>query len=193
MDGTNNLKTDRTMKTIKFFSAALFVLAASACNVDYTTENFSNLEPMTISGIKTKTILNQADGSVNWTAGDKIAIYDNLSVEENIFTNTSDNVATFSGNVTAGTTQFWGVYPTDLIKGFNNGTVTMNLPSDQTPVAGTFAEELNISVTSGAKTPGTELVEGVSFHNACGLIAFTVPTNIAAKKVTFISDNSFLC
>ena len=180
------------MKTIKFFSAALFVLAASACNPDYTTENFSNLEPMTISGIKTKTILNQADGSVNWTAGDQIAIYDNLG-GKNIFANTADYVASFSGNVTAGTTQFWGVYPTNLISEFNNGTVTMTLPSDQTPVAGTFAEELNISVTSGAKTPGTELVEGVSFHNACGLIAFTVPANIAAQKVTFISDNSFLC
>lgn len=192
MDGTNNLKTDRTMKTIKFFSAALFVLAASACNVDYTTENFSNLEPMTISGIKTKTALNQADGSVSWTAGDQIAIYDNLG-GTNIFNNTSDNVASFSGNVTAGTEQFWGVYPTNRITGFNNGTVTMTLPSDQTPVAGTFAEELNISVTSGAKTPGTELVEGVSFHNACGLISFTVPANIAAQKVTFISDNTFLC
>ena len=180
------------MKTIKFFSAALFVLAASACNPDYTTENFSNLEPMTISGIKTKTILNQADGSVNWTAGDQIAIYDNLG-GENIFTNTSENVASFSGNVTAGTEQFWGVYPTDLITGFNNGTVTMTLPSDQTPVAGTFAEELNISVTSGMKTPGTELVEGISFHNVCGLISFTVPKNIAAQKVTFSSNNTFLC
>lgn len=180
------------MKTIKFFSAALFVLAASACNADYTTENFSNLEPMTIAGIETKTALNQADGSVNWTAGDQIAIYDNLG-GTNIFNNTSDNVASFFGNVTAGTEQFWGVYPTNLITGFNNGTVTMTLPSDQTPVAGTFDEELNISVTSGMKTPGTELVEGVSFHNACGLIAFTVPANIAAQKVTFISDNSFLC
>ena len=180
------------MKTIKFFSAALFVLAASACNPDYTTENFSNLEPMTIAGAQTRTSLNQTNGSVNWTADDQIAIYDNLG-GENIFTNTSENVASFTGNVTAGTTQFWGVYPTNLISGFNNGTVTMTLPSDQTPVAGTFAEELNISVTSGMKTPGTELVEGISFHNACGLISFTVPANIAAQKVTFISDNSFLC
>lgn len=180
------------MKTIKFFSAALFVLAASACNPDYTTENFSNLEPMTISGIKTKTILNQADGSVSWTAGDQIAIYDNLN-GKNIFTNTSDNVESFSGNVTAGTTQFWGVYPTDLITSFNNGTVTMTLPSDQTPVAGTFAEELNISVTSGRKIPGTEMVEGISFHNVCGLISFTVPENIAADTVTFSSNNTFLC
>ena len=187
-----NFKTDRTMKTIKIFSAALFVLVAAACNTDYLSENMSNLEPMTIAGTKTKTILNQADGSVNWTAGDQIAIYDNLG-GENIFTNTADNLASFSGNVTAGTTQFWGVYPNNLIRGFNNGTVTMTLPSDQTPVAGTFAEELNISVTSGEKTQGTELVEGVSFHNACGLIAFTVPKNIAAKKVTFVSDNSFLC
>ena len=187
-----NFKTDRTMKTIKIFSAALFVLVAAACNTDYLSENMSNLEPMTIAGTKTKTILNQADGSVNWTAGDQIAIYDNLG-GKNIFTNTADNLASFSGNVTAGTTQFWGVYPNNLISGFNNGTVTMTLPSDQTPVAGTFAEELNISVTSGMKTPGTEQVEGISFHNACGLISFTVPANIAAQKVTFISDNSFLC
>ena len=187
-----NFKTDRTMKTINIFSAALFVLVAAACNTDYLSENMSNLEPMTIAGTKTKTILNQADGSVNWTAGDQIAIYDNLG-GKNIFTNTADNVASFSGNVTAGTTQFWGVYPNKLISGFNNGTVTMTLPSDQTPVAGTFAEELNISVTSGMKTPGTEQVEGISFHNACGLISFTVPANIAAQKVTFISDNSFLC
>lgn len=179
------------MKTIKFFSAALFVLAASACNVDYTTENFSNLEPMTIAGIETKTALNQADGSVNWTAGDQIAIYDNLG-GKNIFANTADYVASFSGNVTAGTEQFWGVYPTNRITGFNNGTVTMTLPPDQTPVAGTFAEELNISVTSGTKIPGTEKVEGISFHNVCGLISFTVPANIAANKVTFISDNSFI-
>ena len=180
------------MKTIKFFSAALFVLAASACNTDYTTENFSNLEPMTIAGIETKTALNQADGSVNWTAGDQIAIYDNLG-GTNIFNNTSDNVASFSGNVTAGTKQFWGVYPTKLITGFNNRTVTMTLPSDQTPVAGTFAEELNISVTSGMKTPGTELVEGISFHNVCGLISFTVPKNIAADTVTFSSKKTPLC
>ena len=180
------------MKTIKFFSAALFVLAASACNTDYTTENFSNLEPMTIAGIETKTALNQADGSVNWTAGDQIAIYDKLG-GTNIFNNTSDYVASFSGNVTAGTKQFWGVYPTKLITGFNNRTVTMTLPSDQTPVAGTFAEELNISVTSGMKTPGTELVEGISFHNVCGLISFTVPKNIAADTVTFSSNNTPLC
>ena len=187
-----NFKTDRTMKTIKIFSAALFVLVAAACNTDYLSENMSNLEPMTIAGTKTKTILNQADGSVSWTARDQIAIYDNFG-GKNIFANTSENIASFTGNVTAGTTQFWGVYPTNLISGFNSGTVTMTLPSDQTPVAGTFAEELNISVTSGMKTPGTEQVEGISFHNACGLISFTVPENIAAQKVTFISDNSFLC
>ena len=188
-----NFKTDRTMKTIKIFSAALFVLVAAACNTDYLSENMSNLEPMTIAGTKTKTILNQADGSVSWTAGDQIAIYDDQDGEQHIFTNTSDKVSSFTGMVTARTEQFWGVYPTDLITDFNNGKVTMTLPPDQTPVAGTFAEELNISVTSGAKTPGTELVEGVSFHNACGLISFTVPKNIAAKKVTFVSDNSFLC
>lgn len=179
------------MKTIKFISAALFVLAATACNSDYILNDnqSAGLEPMTLFGTETKTALNSADGSVSWTSGDQISIYDNLG-GQNIFNNTAENVSSFSGNVTAGTTRFWGVYPAGLVKGFSNGTATVDLPSDQTPVAGTFAEDLNISVTCGSKTPGTEAVEGIRFHNVCGLISFTVPANIAANKVTFTSDKT---
>lgn len=179
------------MKTIKFISAALFVLAATSCNSDYILNDnqSAGLEPMTLFGTETKTALNSADGSVSWTSGDQISIYDNLG-GQNIFNNTAENVSSFSGNVTAGTTGFWGVYPAGLVKGFSNGTATVDLPSDQTPVAGTFAEDLNISVTCGSKTPGTEAVEGIRFHNVCGLISFTVPANIAANKVTFTSDKT---
>ena len=179
------------MKTIKFISAALFVLAATACNSDYILNDnqSAGLEPMTLFGTETKTALNSADGSVNWTSGDQISIYDNLG-GQNIFNNTAENVSSFSGNVKAGTTRFWGIYPAGLVKGFSNGTATVDLPSDQTPVAGTFAEDLNISVTCGSKTPGTEAVEGIRFHNVCGLISFTVPANIAANKVTFTSDKT---
>ena len=179
------------MKTIKSFSAALFVFAAISCN----TENFlepteSALEPMYISGTATKTVFTPADGRVNWTAGDQLAIFDNQG-GMNIFNNSETSVATFSGQVRARTTKFWGVYPAENVKSENiaDGTVIVDLPADQTPAAGTFAEDLNISVTTGSKTVGEPSVKGITFHNVCGLVSFTVPQRIAAKKVTFTASN----
>ena len=177
------------MKAIKFISAALIVFGAASCIKENITDNFQafDQEPMTISNPETKTVLN-SDYSVNWTAGDEIAIYDNLG-GKNIFTNSTESVATFSGNVTMGTTQFWGIYPAGLVESFNNGTAVITLPADQTPAAGTFAEDVNISIAQGSKIPGTELVENITFSNVCGLISFTVPSNIAAQKVTFSTES----
>lgn len=181
------------MKTTKFLSAALFVFAAISCN----TENFlepteSALEPMYISGTATKTVFTptHAGGSVNWTAGDQLAIFDNLG-GKNIFNNSDAAVASFSGEVSVGTTKFWGVYPADNVVSKNtaDGTVIVDLPSDQTAAAGTFAEDLNISVTTGYKTPGVASVDNITFHNVCGLISFKLPERIAAKKVTFKASN----
>ena len=182
------------MKTNRILSAALIVFAATACNTDYTTENFSglDLEPMKIAGVETKTVFNPTEtgGTVNWTVGDRLAIFDNLG-GKNIFNNSEGAAASFSGNVTAGTTMFWGIYPAELVTSAStaNGILTATLPATQTPAAGTFAEELNISVTTGFKTPGTPEVTDISFHNVCGLISFTVPQRIAAKKVTFSTES----
>ena len=190
--GQQLIKTIRTMKTIKAFSAALIVLAATACNSDYINESATanNLEPMTISGIETKTVFTpSADGgSVAWTAGDKIAVFDNLG-GKNTFTNSENATASFSGNVTSGTTAFWAIYPEELVKDFSNTSAIITLPSDQTIAAGTFAEDLNISAANGFKTPGTPEVDGITFSNVCGLISFTVPSNIAAQKVTFSTES----
>ncbi len=182
------------MKTNRILSAALIVFAATACNTDYTTENFDgqNLEPMKIAGVETKTVFNPTatGGTVNWTVGDQLAIFDNLG-GKNIFNNSEGAAASFSGNVTAGTTMFWGIYPAELVTSASttNGILTATLPATQTPAAGTFAEDLNISVTTGFKKPGTPEVTDISFHNVCGLISFTVPQRIAAKKVTFSTES----
>jgi len=180
------------MKTTRILSAALIVFAATACNTDYISETQTghDLEPMTIAGAKTKTVFTQVGegGTVSWTAGDQLAIYDNFG-KRNIFNNSSEAVASFSGEVTAGTTEFWGVYPATRVLSFANGTATVSLPSDQTITAGTFAEELNISVTHGQKTPGVADVEGIAFHNVCGMVSFALPARINAKTVTFTANN----
>lgn len=180
------------MKTTRILSAALIVFAATACNTDYISETQTghDLEPMTIAGAKTKTVFTPVGegGTVSWTAGDQLAIYDNFG-KRNIFNNSSEAVASFSGEVTAGTTEFWGVYPATRVLNFANGTATVSLPSDQTITAGTFAEELNISVTHGQKTPGVADVEGIAFHNVCGMVSFALPARINAKTVTFTANN----
>ena len=178
------------MKTNRILSAALIVFAATACNSDYISENMTgqDLEPMTIAGIETKTSFNQEDGSVKWTAGDQIAIYDNLGGCHD-FENTAETVSTFTGNVTAGTTKFWGIYPSVRVEGFSNGIATVELPSTQSSKDGSFAEELNISVTTGTKTPGTPEVSDIQFHNICGMISFDIPARIAASSVTFTAAN----
>lgn len=180
------------MKTFKAFSAALVVLAATACNSDYINESATanNLEPMTISGVETKTVFTPtADGgSVAWTAGDNIAVFDNLG-GKNLFTNSEQAPASFSGNVTTGTTAFWAVYPEELVKDFSNASATVTLPADQTIAAGTFAEDLNISVANGLKTPGTPEVEDITFNNVCAMVSFELPARIDAKKVTFTASN----
>ena len=190
--GQQLIKTIRTMKTIKAFSAALIVLAATACNSDYINESATanNLEPMTISGIETKTVFTpSADGgSVAWTAGDKIAVFDNLG-GKNTFTNSENATASFSGNVTSGTTAFWAIYPEELVKDFSNTSAIITLPSDQTIAAGTFAEDLNISAANGFKTPGTPEVDGITFSNVCAMVSFELPARIDARKVTFTASN----
>ncbi len=187
--GMNNLKANK-MKTLKYIFATLFLVALVGCNKNYIPESEkSNVETMVISESETKTSYN--NGVVSWTIGDYLMIFDNLG-GRNLFTNSSDAASTFEGNVTTGTTKFWGVYPDKLVLSTSStdGNVRVTLPSNQTPAAGTFAEEHNISVTTANKTPGNPNVDGVTFHNVCGLVSFKVPSRIAAKKVIFTSTNT---
>lgn len=186
----NNFK-EKKMKTLKYIFATILLVVIAGCNKTNISEleNYGT-EAMVIPDIETKTSLSN-DGTVSWTAGDKLVIYDNLG-GKNLFANTSEAVSTFTGNVSTGTTKFWGVYPDNLVTSTSStdGRVTVMLPSNQTPVAGTFAEKHNIAVTSGLKKPGTPDVNEVIFKNVCGLVSFKVPERIAATKVTFTSTNT---
>jgi hypothetical protein len=97
------------------------------------------------------------------------------------------------GFVGEGTTDFYAVYPYSGAKGIDASNITVTLPSAQTSADGTFAEEHNISVAHGVKTPGEENVNGIKFDNVCGLIQFTVPKRISAvKNVSFKAENRAL-
>lgn len=186
------------MKKINIILAALAVAAASSCsyeehNVTPETEAprpADVLVPLSLStGEMTKTSL---DGtSVKWTADDHIAVYDNVNYANDFQTTSVDgSSAVFEGFVGEGTTDFYAVYPYSSAKGIDASNITVTLPSAQTSAAGTFAEEHNISVAHGVKTPGEENVDGIQFDNVCGLIQFTVPQRISAvKNVSFKAEN----
>lgn len=184
------------MKSVKFSAlVAVAVIAASCAKEGTHSVDESDkvaLEPMCIEASdesQTKTVL---DGKkVNWTEEDKIAVYSNKDYTTGYqfeATGINGNSATFSGEVPAGTESFFAVYPPERVVSVNEDGVTVNIPAEQTPAAGTFAEEHNITVAQGTKKLGVPSVGPITFNNVCSYVKFTVPKYVSdVKKVTITS------
>lgn len=181
------------MKINRIIIAALAAAAAVSCQKETAFESGNQmLEPMTISTeVQTKTSLNGSD--IHWTSDDVIAVFDNTGAKnEFTLTQTEGASANFAGNVTVGTTQIYAVYPYELAKSADGSVLNVTLPADQTPKAGSFAEEHNISVAKAEKTPGVAQVSGVSFKNACALLKFTVPAYLTDVQKVTVSSNTII-
>lgn len=165
-----------------FTIAATVVLASCATQLE---------EPISLGGEEilitakladtheTKTIL-QNDGSVFWKPSDRISVfYGSGTKGGSCFTsqNTEDaSLATFSGsiNVVAGGNEsapagnwFWGVYPYSPETSCDGNSMTTTLPSVQTAVKGTFADDLFLTI-------GKSRDLSIAFFNVCGGVKFSV-------------------
>ena len=182
------------MKANKFFLAALAIAATASCQKDGLTgsEFTRETESATIiSGADTKTSLNGKE--IHWTSDDKIAVFDNTNYKNSFnITDCEGSYATFSGEVTTGTTQIYAVYPYELAVSASGSNLVVNIPTDQTSKAGSFAEEHNISVAKGEKTPGYEAIGDVTFQNVCALLKFTIPSYISDAHTVTLSSNSVI-
>ena len=190
------------MKKMSIIFAALGLFVAASCSkveMQPVVEPVRDLVPLSIlSGEKAsqqaalKTTLSGTE--VHWTEGDAVAVFDKLNYK-NEFPSVavSGSSARFEGQVENGTTEFYAVYPYSSALSADASNLYVNLPSDQTPVAGTFAEEMNVSVAAGSRTPGEPEVAGLRFRNVCGLIYFTVPARLnAVSEVVFNAENRAL-
>ena len=198
--GSNNQMTI-IMKRISMMFAVISLIVTASCSTVEMSHDVSvrNLVPLSIeSGEKAsqqaglKTSLSGTD--VHWTEGDAVAVFDKLNYK-NEFPSVAVNgsSARFEGQVENGTTEFYAVYPFSRALSADASNLYVNLPSDQTPASGTFAEEMNISVAAGHKTPGTPEVSGLMFRNVCGLVYFTVPAHLkAVSEVVFKAENRVL-
>ena len=135
----------------------------------------------------TKTEL-QSDNSIVWTKGDEISLfvdrgtnggYKFVSTNE---ANASSTTFISSDNIEMnGSSTYWAVYPYNESTSCNGASITTILPSEQVAKAGSFDEDLFISV---AKSNSNSMF----FKNVCGGIKFSV-ANEGIKEVIFKSNN----
>lgn len=188
------------MKNIKYSALVAIAAIAASCAKESTviekeTVKDIPMEPMCIQTgdeSETKTLL---DGKiVNWTDGDQIKVFSNMDYSKGYdfpAANIDGNTATFSGEVPAGTESFFAVYPPERVSSASASGAVVTIPSDQTPAAGTFYEELNITIAKGRKTPGKSDVGTIHFRNVCSYVKFTVPAYVSdVKFVKISSDNA---
>lgn len=163
------------MKVKNMTIAALALLLAACGNDDILENNESGNAGkvrMTFTAGMPQTRTQLAEGNaVHWTAGDKIAIYDGTASNEFPATDIDGSRATFTGEVTKGSTNYTAFYPytNDGTLTFGDGTITFTLPTEQTATAGSFAEGLNPSWAQDKD--GSKNLE---FQNLCALVKFTV-------------------
>lgn len=162
------------MKTINnslFLMAALSLFAVS-CSDNLSKEapeDSVKLVPMTFSveGEATKSSLNADGRTVDWSAGDMVALFDDVNGRvAKAFTIADGKI---EAEVSEGSTEFYGLYPYNASASINGNVLTTNIPTEQTAVEGSFGEEVNVAM---AYT--TVADKHLSFKNTCALVQFTL-------------------
>lgn len=178
------------MRISKFLLSAAAVAAAmsifSCVRVeDSTTE--VRVEPVTFGASfyvdddnqkdQNKTVLGENGLSVLWESNDQIAVSGGAGpfvIEPAIAEPTAS--VSFRGEAEVADV-YYGVYPFSALKGWNGSTASMNLMQIQPARKGSFASDLNISVSSTDAATKT-----FQFHNVLGYLKFTIGE--ASGKIT---------
>ena len=130
----------------------------------------------------TKTVL-QSDGSVYWSPGDAVNLFYGATGSTRLESDNTEAAAqvnftgTLEGFVPDGSSYFWAVYPYDEANSFDGSAVTLTLPAVQTAVAGTFADDLFVTMAHSKDYT-------LQFYNVCGGVKFSVAGE-GIKYVTF--------
>ena len=179
------------MKKIYIAFMTVAALAAISCN---TKEEYGSLPAGEVmftavqaDNPESKTIL-QSDGSVFWSADDSINLFFGTAGSAKLISNNSEPAqqTTFSGSLGGynhnGSDYFHAVYPYSAENTFDGTAFTVTLPEVQNSVAGSFADDLFISM---ARSQNYTL----QFYNLCGGVKFSV-AEAGIKYVTFKGNNN---
>ena len=176
------------MKKIQYFVfAALLAIISAACakeapvpvennaKDDNTAGRITFTATLDNAGAAPATLTQLVAGNkVEWIAGDAISIFDG-STNKEVTTSDSGASASFSVDL-AEAGPWYALYPYVSTASISGSKITTVVPSAQTAVNGSFADDLSISV---AKSDAGVL----AFKNALGLIKFTVGKDNISKVV----------
>lgn len=182
------------MKTLRILTLAAAALISAACgNEDFLENNPGNEAakpvPMTFTadGPQTRTQL-AASNKVYWVEYDQIALWDGSGAYQKFMVDAASidgSKATFSGTALPGA-DYTAFYPLIAVESMDAKSIRFNLPAEQTPVAGTFANQLAPSLAKA--TGGSTNLE---FNNLCALVKFTVPADMAGEGTfTLVGGNA---
>lgn len=136
-------------------------------------------------GSLSRTVLRE--NQVKWLGGEEISIFNGDNNYK--FTNATEGesaTAVFHGELTATANEFYALYPYNenaAISTEGSVIITTNLPANQTAVAGTFANNLNINVCKANDD------KTLKFKNACGIIKFIMDKSIVDKISITSTEN----
>ena len=170
-------------------AAAVAVLASCAKEQSPSVESISPvMVQKTFSADLAATKTSLEDGKyVYWTEGDKISIFDNLSVTNNVFaaSNINGAGAEFTGYVAEGATQYVAVFPYKFGHTYvsSTNTVTATFPQIQKAVTNGFDKDVNLSV---AVSDGEKLM----FRNVCALMKITIPEGVNNVRAISLANES---
>lgn len=170
----------------RLIESALLVaasFAAVSCVVEIQRmSDEGNVVPMEFTAhsdveAETRTALDE-EFRILWKSTDHITVFDgNTSGKRfsDVTVSNDSRTAVFKGEVALANT-YYAIYPAqdDAIYSSDDETVTAVLPTEQTGIADTFADGMNLSI---AKTEGSDLY----FRNVGALLAVKSPTGYAGS------------
>lgn len=188
-------------------AASVALVLALACEVvpeivPAEPEPAIKLVPMTFSATQVPDGVDDADTKatleglkIHWTAGDKIAVFDNVdpTTKHEFIASSTGESTSFSGSVSEGATKFFAVYPysaadncnmTDDPANESVGYMNVNIPSEQNAVPGGFDPA---AAVLAAYTDSNE--KALAFRIPFALAKFTVSYD-DVKSVSFSSGKN---
>ncbi len=184
------------VKRISYYLASLLAVSfvSAACDSDKIVDDAPVndvlvLNAHTGSDVATRTSLNGL--SVIWSGTDKITAFAFDDNDQAVgYSSTKTEVSqdgksarfTFDG-LTFGDDVSMALYPADTSATLNDDmSITTEIPTEQTAVANSFANDANVAVAS---CNGTE----VKFKNACAIICFTLQNdNVRSVRLSSLDE-----
>ena len=173
----------RNLRTILSLMALSLLACACLPDVEFPVQSQENLLTATIGGDPaTKTSLSTEEDNyskVLWSKGDQIGVF--VNGEPNLYTYTlvsgaGRSEAVFSGFGTGAS--YIAVYPCTAVTGLNGETVSIDLPSEQTHVQGSFGNGSNPMVAVSNTTD-------LPFRNLCAVLKVSMTGHHYVTSLVF--------